>query len=422
MTEFKIPKSIRAYADIRTEKSQGERFYIDDGSLSRHLRIFRSGSLCRVATKDGFLSNNDWSGLSARQNKFSKFIQSILEKESSTLDSSNIVNGDEEFSVPRNLIEMGQEFSEKVGLRYTWEKKAIRFLSNFAGEKHKIEKMKLVRADAKFKIKNHSLHVRKFIYDPSVEGLKNALTKLTSLSKDLKGARAIKPLRNAKVILHPSLASVWLHEVVGHWIEILSGKLMVKSWIGQRICEQDLTVRDTPVANEQFQFLFDEEGINSREIVLIDKGIFHEPYLTLWSAYQSQFSKVNGHARAQDFKFQPTARMMNIVMNPGSVSIEDMLHEVNDGYILYGSLGGIREPNHYQVQSQYGYKIEKGKLSYPIFGPLILGNNGTALRSLRCIGQDYQFVFDGGCLSGGQFLERSGRGAPYILLEDIDLL
>jgi TldD protein len=160
---------------------------------------------------------------------------------------------------------------------------------------------------------------------------------------------------------------------------------------------------------------FDDEIVRSKPVRLIQEGVFGEPLLSLSGAYALGL-RPNGRGRARDFRFEPKPRMANIRLCSGETSLEEMFSRVKDGYYLIGSLGAITSGRYFHIQCQYGYRIQGGKLTEPVLKPMISGLAAQAIRNILAVGNDSQWVEDGGCLSGDQFLELSGRGAPHLLL------
>lgn len=416
----KFPKNKSGYVDLREETSFGERFYVDRGRLSRHLRINRSGKLYRIANDSGFLPSEYPLGPS-KENVFSKFLRKIWERQPNESPRVPLMK-ESSHEVPRALLQIAKENSKDFGLRFTWEKKHVHFRNNLGVDKSKLETTNLVRIDRVANNEGKSLHLRRFLYGPSARILSTTLNELRDLEKSLDGIRPAKSSRSVDVILDPAAASVWLHEVVGHWAEKNRSKERLNEELGKLVAPSFVNIYDTPrQPKSTFKFAFDEEGIESKKVNLIREGKFCEPYLSLERAYALNMVDVNGHARAQDFKFSPTPRMMNICLAPGKAGYEEMIREVKDGYLLCGSLGGLRGNSFSQVQCQYGYRIERGKISFPVFGPLVVNLNSTALENIVAISKEFAFAEEGGCQSEGQFLDQSGRAAPYLWLKNVQI-
>lgn len=420
MIEPRFPRRPKVYADARSESSVGERFYVDRGRLSRHLTIERTGCVYRTATAAGFVATDDGMRTDVAGNPFARFARDCYEKEPPAPPPAGAAP--ERAGVPTALKEFCLAAPPETGFRFTWEARRIAFANTLGRRAARDEATRVVRMDHAVAMGERTLALRRFAYGPDVAALASALDAFAETRRALGGIRPVRAAQAARVVLHPSLAAVWIHEVVGHWIENVSQSHRAAALLGKRVAPPGIHLADRasdPTA--PFAFACDDEGIACRDVNLIEDGIFAEPYLSVERAFFSGVRALNGRARAQDFKFMPVPRMMNILLLPGEASRDDLIAAIDEGYYLVGSLGGLRGPNLFQVQSQFGYRIEKGRLTHPVFGPLLMGVHAHTLENIVGVSREFSWVEDGGCLSEGQFLDQSGRGAPYLSLQGVQI-
>ncbi len=166
-----------------------------------------------------------------------------------------------------------------------------------------------------------TLYFRKIDQIPPKTELVRATRELIASLKQLKAAPQMDPYVGP-AIFSPDAAAVLFHEAIGHRLEgdrlreDNDGKTFLKK-IGQRILPEFITVVDNPVL-ESFEgiplignYHTDDQGQQSREVVLIDHGVLKNFLLSRTPVLG--FNRTNGHARS-DGTHAPMSRMSNFVV------------------------------------------------------------------------------------------------------------
>jgi PmbA protein len=101
--------------------------------------------------------------------------------------------------------------------------------------------------------------------------------------------------------------------------------------LGSKIVDDQITVIDDPFTPRGFAFPFDFEGVPKKRLVLIDKGIAKNVAHDSLTAFKEK-KKSTGHALRAPNPFGPVA--FNVVMKPGTKSIDAMIRETDRGILV----------------------------------------------------------------------------------------
>ncbi len=210
------------------------------------------------------------------------------------------------------------------------------------------------------------------------------------------------PAGEMPVVLGPGYSGILLHEAIGHGLEadfnrkdmsIYSGR------IGEKVASELCTiVDDGTISNSQGSVNIDDEGEVSQRNVLIEKGVL-KSYMHDQISARHYKIKSTGNGRRQSFRHQPMPRMTNTYMLNGSHSKEEVFAGIERGiYAIDFTNGQVNiGPGDYTFFVNYGYLIEKGKITSPIKDVNIIGNGPKSLSRVDRVGND-------------MFIPESGRG------------
>ena len=224
-----------------------------------------------------------------------------------------------------------------------------------------------------------------------------------------------------KVITDPELTEVFIHEALGHASEsdiVMNNDSCLKGKMGEKISKDFVNVFDDSTVDGSWgSFFYDDEGIPAQKTPIIKKGILNN---FLYSRHTAKVfgKKPTSNGRAQNPSFMPIVRMSNTYLEKGNSDLDDMISDT-DGYMLIGSKGGQVDTltGDFQFNAMYGYKIEKGKLSYPIKGVSLAGNTLKLLKNIESVSKQTGDGMPGFCGKDGQTVPVVGRN-PYLLLKD----
>ncbi len=219
-----------------------------------------------------------------------------------------------------------------------------------------------------------------------------------------------------ETILAPDVVGVFSHEALGHLAEAdLATNGILEPLRGKRIAPNYVSVVDSP----QLPFNmaigltpYDDEGVEGREVKIVDKGIVSE---FLVDRYYSTYlgERPSGNARAEDFRSPVIIRMRNTYMLPGEWNLNEIIEDIKDGYLLSSPLGGQTSPDGtFQFGIQEGYKIANGEIKEPLRNVGISGYTLETLNRISAVSKEFD-VWPGFCGKGGQSVP-VGTGGPYI--------
>lgn len=259
---------------------------------------------------------------------------------------------------------------------------------------------------------------------------------------ELKRAEEMQPY-TGPTILSAEVAGVFFHEVLGHRLEGERQKdeqegMTFSEKVGTEILPDFLTVIDDPTMKEfngialTGHYLFDDEGVKSQRVVLIDNGILKN-FLMSRTPIKG-FAHSNGHGRNDTIQ-KPMGRMGNFIIQSANAKSQDELIKMlideckkqgkPYGFIIERASAG--ETN----TSRYGFQAFKGVplLVYKVFtsdghkelvrGVEIVGTPLTVLNKILATGNDEK-VFNGYCGAESGFIPVSVI-SPSILVKEIEL-
>jgi TldD protein len=130
---------------------------------------------------------------------------------------------------------------------------------------------------------------------------------------------------------------------------------------------------------------------------------------------------LSGHCIAQDYRFPPIIRMGTIFIHRGTLSLEELLSRLSEGYYVLDAKGGQTSGENFTFGAQYGYRVEGGKVKEMVRDINISGNLYETLKNIVALGDDFVLSKTGGCGkgAGSQTNVRSCFGGPHILVNNL---
>jgi len=222
----------------------------------------------------------------------------------------------------------------------------------------------------------------------------------------------------SRVILDQGLVGLISHEAIGHTAEadfVLSGSAAA-GLIGKQVASPLVTMVDSGVSaingNAAGSIPVDDEGTLTREAVLIENGIMKGYMHNRETAYLFGVEPT-GNARAYEYDDEPIIRMRNTFILPGDMTLEEMLEDVREGYLLKGAGSGQADANaEFMFDVQEAYRITSGEIGELFRGASISGNAFEVLKSVDAIGRDFRYDMGAGYCGKGQPAKVDGGGGP----------
>ena len=230
------------------------------------------------------------------------------------------------------------------------------------------------------------------------------------------------PAGEKEVVLGPCWPGVLLHEAVGHGLEADFNRKKTSAFsglIGQKVASEKVTVVDNgTIANRRGSLNMDDEGVPTRETVLIENGIL-KTFLSDKMNARLMGGASTGSGRRESYQNVPMPRMTNTYMLNGDDLPEDIIKSVKRGLYAVNFGGGQVDITNgkFVFSASEAYLIEDGKVTRPVKGATLIGNGPEALKYVSMVGND--LALDEGigtCGKAGQSVP-VGVGMPTIKLD-----
>ncbi len=165
------------------------------------------------------------------------------------------------------------------------------------------------------------------------------------------------------------------------------GRSFLAEMKGKRVASEELTIVDEPlVAGGLASAPFDAEGVPHRTVTVVERGVL-QTYLHRSYTANKAGEENTGHAAGL------AAGIASTNANPrlGKHTAEEIVRSVDEG--LYLLAGGIR-PNlatgDFSSAVDFGYKIERGELAYPVRNTMLGGSFLEVTKAIEAISSDYR--------------------------------
>ena len=157
---------------------------------------------------------------------------------------------------------------------------------------------------------------------------------------------------------------------------------------GQQVASNLLSLVDDPLLDGRLGSRpFDGEGVTSRTLPLFEAGVFRN---FLFDAYNARrVGRRTTGAAQRGVTSSPVPGSSNLVMAPGTSSLESLYSDIESGLLLTDLMGfGVNVTTGDFSRGAQGFWIENGKLAYPVTEINLSGNLKTMLASIDAVGDD----------------------------------
>lgn len=232
------------------------------------------------------------------------------------------------------------------------------------------------------------------------------------------------PAGTMDVVLGSGWPGILLHEAVGHGLEgdFHRKKTSVFTQLmGKEIASKGVTVIDDGTLDKRRGSLsIDDEGTPTQKNILIENGVLTGLMQDKLNA-RLMGQKPTGNGRRENYESVVLPRMTNTYMLGGNCKQEDLFSDVKDGIYAVSFGGGQVDitSGNFVFSANEAYKIENGKIKYPIKGATLIGNGADALKRIRAVADNMQLDDGvGTCGKEGQGVP-VGVGQPSILISGL---
>jgi TldD protein len=242
---------------------------------------------------------------------------------------------------------------------------------------------------------------------------------------ELIDAKPIKE-RKAKVVMNPDFIALLTHEILGHPSEADRVLGYEMAWaggawwagkIGQRVGSDALTVSDNPTIEQSLgHYRYDDEGVRSKEKLLIKNGILHDHMHSRETAAKFNIEPNSG-MRASGYEFMPLIRMACTYINAGDWKYDEMIKEVQDGYFICNmkvpSIDMMRY--NWSISCQYAYEIKGGEVTDLLRDIIVMGIAPEFFSSIDACSKELEIRPVLNCGKGDPMQTMTmGNGGPYV--------
>lgn len=243
------------------------------------------------------------------------------------------------------------------------------------------------------------------------------------------GAQALTNLRarpapagTVPVVIGNGFGGVIFHEAVGHLLETTSvakKASVLSDMLGEQVASPAVTYIDDGTAPHAWgSSEFDDEGAETRQTVLIERGMLKSYMVDRWGSMLTGYEPT-GSGRRQDYTLAPTSRMRNTFIAAGETPIEKLFGMVEFGLYAKSMRGGQVKPGsgEYNFGVQEAYLIRHGQVAEPVRGALLVGKGPETIQRVVAVSGDLSTA-SGMCgsLSGSIPTE---VGQPHVLVSAI---
>jgi PmbA protein len=155
---------------------------------------------------------------------------------------------------------------------------------------------------------------------------------------------------------------------------IARGTSFLKDMMEKQVFADGITLVDDPLRPRGMRSKpFDAEGLPTRKKSVIDNGRLTTWILDLASARQLGLQSTGNASRGTGGPPGPSST--NVYMEAGSISPEDMIAEIENGFFVTEMIGmGVNGITGDYSRGASGFWIENGELAYPVSEMTVAGN------------------------------------------------
>lgn len=226
------------------------------------------------------------------------------------------------------------------------------------------------------------------------------------------------------VVLGHGWPGILLHEAIGHGLEgdfNRKGSSAFSGRVGERVAAAGVTVVDDgTLAKRRGSLNIDDEGNPTQYTTLIEDGIL-KGYMQDSLNARLMKAPLTGNGRRESFAHVPMPRMTNTYMLNGDKEPDEIVASVKNGLYAVNFGGGQVDitSGKFVFSAAEAYRIENGKITYPVKGATLIGNGPDVLTRVSMIGND--MALDPGvgtCGKDGQSVP-VGVGQPTLRVEEL---
>ncbi len=167
--------------------------------------------------------------------------------------------------------------------------------------------------------------------------------------------------------------------------------------LGKRIAPDSLTIRDDGVMPKGLGSRpFDGEGVPTASKTIVENGVLKG---FLYDSYTAR--KVNGESTgnaSRSYASTPHIAPLNFFVSPGTQSPGEILHDVQEGFLVTGMIGfGVDTVTGQFSRGASGLWIRNGEPAYSVHEVTVASTMQEMLQNIEAIGNDLEFMGSVSC-------------------------
>lgn len=188
----------------------------------------------------------------------------------------------------------------------------------------------------------------------------------------------------------------------------LNGKLVIEKsspWsdhLGEAVISNALTISQDPDVGP-FSCPFDDEGTPTHSLVFIQNGIL-QLFYTDHTTGRILGNGTTGNGFRPGLGSYPTPGLFNLLIQPGSRDLEQLIAQLDDAIVVDQMLGGgAGLSGDFSINVDLGYRIKNGEIIGRVKDTMVAGNVYTALKQVLELGSDADW--NGACYTPSIIVE-----------------
>ena len=180
------------------------------------------------------------------------------------------------------------------------------------------------------------------------------------------------------------------------------GRSLFKDKVGEKIAGENINIYDDgTLVGGLRSGKTDMEGVPKQRTPIIEDGVIRSfLYDNYWGRLEGKDSTGNasrggGGLRLPPYGTTPTIQPTNIVLEAGTVTDDELIHEVKNGYYVRSVQGAHQsnpETGEFSVAIAPAWRIKDGEIAYAVKGVMITGNAYAMLKETSLLGKDARQV------------------------------
>jgi PmbA protein len=163
-----------------------------------------------------------------------------------------------------------------------------------------------------------------------------------------------------------------------------------------------LTLYQDPEAGP-YSCPFDDEGQPTQSLVFIENGILQNFYSDRTTSRELNLSST-GNGFRPGLSSYPTPGLFNFLIQPGNLSLQQLISKLDDGLIIDQMLGGSSGlSGDFSINVDLGYRVKNGQIIGRVKDTMVAGNVYTALKQVTHLGADADW--NGSCYTPSLIVE-----------------